>query len=320
MSWAVSDDSSGIVKVEVAVGSQPYAQQMRAFIALPDPTATAAAVTGQLEHQGTYWVSVRATNGAGLSTTHTSMPVLVDTTPPWPQGIITHAGSGMQRATTSLPCNFSMFMFREQESWLETVEVGLGSSHDAANVRAFQPVSGLPSELTFTGLQLADGLYYCVARATNIAGLVSVASSDAVTVDTSAPTPGAVFDAVVTSLTASDTITAALDQEYQAFKDHLGAVWTGQSDAHSGIVQIAVAVGTGTTAGTRESVLSFDSSPDLTHTNHVEFDTAAMGWDLTEGTRYHVTLRVTNGAGMHAYVLVLLGVHHAVRRAGDFAG
>lgn len=301
----MADAQSGISLVEVAVGSQPLAQQVLQYTALADASDTSAALTGlELEHQGEYWVSVRATNGAGIATTHTSLPVLVDASAPWPQGSIRHAGTGMQKDTMLLPCNYSMFSFVEQESWISTIAVGVGSSAGADDVRSFQDVAGpLPSEVIFMFLSLSDGDVFCVAKATNAAGLTTVASSPPIVVDTSPPLAGLVVDVVVDSLAADDAVTSALDTEFQAFVHQLGAAWAEQTDAHSGVVEVVAAVGTGTAPDARESVLSFASSADLTHANRVILDAGVLNGALEDGSTYYVTLRVTNGAGMQTYVV-----------------
>ncbi len=64
-SWSASDPESGIAKYEYSVGSYPDAADIKGWT--DAGTATSATITGlSLSEGGTYFITVRATNGEGL--------------------------------------------------------------------------------------------------------------------------------------------------------------------------------------------------------------------------------------------------------------
>jgi hypothetical protein len=75
ISPAPTDAESGISSVEYAIGTVPGAEDVRPYTACPDPT-TVSAYGLNLLSGATYYVTVKATNGAGLATTVASNPVL----------------------------------------------------------------------------------------------------------------------------------------------------------------------------------------------------------------------------------------------------
>jgi hypothetical protein len=72
---APSDPESGIALVEYAIGATPGGQQVSAFAACPNP-ARVTAYGLSLTPGATYYITVRATNGVGLTTTASSGPIL----------------------------------------------------------------------------------------------------------------------------------------------------------------------------------------------------------------------------------------------------
>ena len=72
-SWGFKDLQSGITKYEWSIGTTPYGQDIQPFTSIGLNThATNSELEGQLYHNRTYYVTVRATNGAGLYTDVTS--------------------------------------------------------------------------------------------------------------------------------------------------------------------------------------------------------------------------------------------------------
>ena len=69
-SWSFKDLESGILDYEWAIGTSPYKDDIQTFISVGLNTeATNNNLKRYLEHNSTYYVTVRATNGAGLSHT-----------------------------------------------------------------------------------------------------------------------------------------------------------------------------------------------------------------------------------------------------------
>ena len=66
-SWGFEDLESGIQSYEWSIGTTPYGQQIQKFVSVGLKTlATNSDLEGVLLHNETYYVTVRATNGAGL--------------------------------------------------------------------------------------------------------------------------------------------------------------------------------------------------------------------------------------------------------------
>ena len=71
--WRFRDPESGITEYLWAIGTAPYGQDIQAYESVGTATeATNASLAGILEHNTTYYVTVMATNGAGLSANATS--------------------------------------------------------------------------------------------------------------------------------------------------------------------------------------------------------------------------------------------------------
>ena len=71
--WAYRDLQSGIVEYQWAIGTAPNRDDIQPFMSVGTATeATNSNLLGALEHNTTYYVTVIATNGAGLSSNATS--------------------------------------------------------------------------------------------------------------------------------------------------------------------------------------------------------------------------------------------------------
>lgn len=71
--WRFHDPESGVTENFWAIGTTPYGQDVQAYESIGMATEAAnASLAGILEHNTTYYVSVIATNGAGLSANATS--------------------------------------------------------------------------------------------------------------------------------------------------------------------------------------------------------------------------------------------------------
>ncbi|MDQ7779968.1 MAG: fibronectin type III domain-containing protein, partial [Planctomycetota bacterium] len=167
-----SDPESGISGYEWAIGTSPGATDVHPFQDVG--MATSASTSHVMLTAGaTYYVTIRATNGAGLSTAASSDGVTVELTPPNPpMGLDVSLG----------PINLSLVV-----SWLPNDE------DDIAGYRAYRSqVSGGPYALAVSGLieqafapSFVDGgltqgvTYYYVVTAVDFAGNESGYSAEA---------------------------------------------------------------------------------------------------------------------------------------------
>jgi len=269
-----ADAESGIVLYEWAIGTAAGGTEVQPFTGVD--TATSATSTGLSLATGTlYYVTVRATNGAGLRTAAASDGVLVDGTPPVAGTVRDGAGADLtyQASTTTLSASWSGFSDAETGVMYDWA---IGTSPGATDVQAFVPV-GTASNASNGALALADGTtYFVTIRATNAAGLTVSAGSDGVTVDATPPSPGSVSDG------------ASSDIDFQTSLTSIDASWTGFADAQSGVVRYEWAIGT-TSGGT--DVQAFTSAGTST-------SATSSSLALSTGATYYVTVRAFSGAGL----------------------
>lgn len=183
---AFTDAESGIAGYEWAIGTTPGGTETQAFTSVGLVTsASNTALT--LSTGATYYASVRATNGAGLTTTATSDGLLVDATAP-PAGTVSE-GSGADidftGSATTIQANWSGFA--DLQSGIAGYEWAIGTTAGGSDVQSFTAV-GLLTSVSNAGLTLTHGTrYFVTVRATNNSGLTVTATGDGVTSVTTPP-------------------------------------------------------------------------------------------------------------------------------------
>jgi hypothetical protein len=270
-----SDGGSGVAGYEWAIGTTSGGTQVQAFTSVALATSASNSALS-LTNGTTYFVTVRATNGVGLTVTATSDGVTVDTSAPVAGTVNDGAGADVdvQTSTTTIQANWSGFS--DAQSGVAGYEWAIGTSAGGTQIQGFTSV-GMSSSASNGALPLANGTtYFVTIRATNVAGLTVTASSDGVLVDGSAPVAGTVNDG------------AAADVDVQTSTTTIQANWSGFSDAHSGIAGYEWAIGT-TSGGTQ--IQAFASVGSATSASNGSLA-------LTNGSTYFVTVRATNGSGL----------------------
>lgn len=295
--WSSSDAQSGVTKYEYAVGTTSGGTEVVAWANAG--TATEKTVTGLSLVSGTrYYISVRATNGAGLvSQVGTSDGILADATPPTTP-VVTDDGTYTKNATTL----HAAWTSADPETGITLYEYSIGTSARGTNLVGWTGI-GTTTSVTRPDLVLASGAtYYVNVRATNAAGLLStIGSSDGITVDTTAPPAPTVTDdgAYTSNVTQLHARLACVDPE-------------------SGVASYEYAVGT-TPSGT--DIVNWHSGgagPDITITS----------LSLSTGATYYISARATNGAGLTGAPAVSDGIKVdntapvglVVTDDGDFTG
>ena len=141
--------------------------------------------------QPSFFVTIRATNGAGSSVTSTSDGVRVDTTPPVSERQPVHfdveyslsESVDYQSSNTTI---YASWKFVDVESDIVDYSWAIGSTLGGTELQDFVSVGtqtyGINRNLA--GQLSHNGVYYVMVEATNGAGLSSNASSDGVTVIT----------------------------------------------------------------------------------------------------------------------------------------
>ena len=270
--WSSSDAQSGIAKYEYAVGTTAGGTDTLAWTNAgvgPELDSGEKTITGLILASGAhYYISVRATNGAGLvSAVGTSDGILVDATPPTTP-VVTDDGAYTQSTNTL----HAAWTSADPETGITLYEYCIGTSAGGSNLVGWTGI-GTATSVTRSDLALANGAAYFVSiRATNGIGLVSaVGSSDGITVDTTPPPAPTVTD----------------DGAYTANASQLHAT-VACNDPESGVASYECAVGT-TALGT--DVVNWRAAgagPDITIT----------GLSLTTGVTYYISARATNRAGI----------------------
>jgi len=273
--WSFTDTHSGITGYELGIGSSANATDVRGFVSLGTSTSGSAAGLS-LSSGSTYYLTVRATNGAGLSTVASSNGFVADGSAPANQFVYDGIGGDIafQTAKTSLSAEWS---FSDAESGIAQYDWAIGTTAGGTNVRAYTS-AGTATNATASSLTLTDGVtYYVTVRATNGAGLQTSTSSNGVRVDSTPPTSSFVRDGVGT------------DIAYQSSTTVLSSNWS-FADPHSGVAQYEWAIGT-TSGGTQvQAFTAVGTSTSAT----------ANSLALSHGATYYVTVRATNSAGLSA--------------------
>ncbi|MHB9035641.1 MAG: beta-alanine-activating enzyme beta-propeller domain-containing protein [Armatimonadota bacterium] len=261
-----ADAESGIVSYECAVGTTPGGTDI---VGWQSAGVGPEAIIGGLamEDGVTYYVSARATNGAGLTgPAGTSDGIKVDASGPtglavWDDGLFT----GNE---TSLHGRWSAI---DPESGIAGYKYCIGTVAGSNDIADWLDV-GNATEATREGLSLSAGAtYYITVIATNGAGGDSApASSDGIVVDITPPSVPTVTD----------------NGQYWGFKTSIYASWT-SFDTESGVVEYQMSVGT--TPGGAD-VAAWANVGNVTSYTRA-------GLHLQDGVTYYVNIKAKNGAG-----------------------
>ena len=139
----------------------------------------------QLNHQGTYYITVRVQNGAGVYTVKTTDEIKVDLTPPIVSKVI--PVSDVTSCVTNCTLVSNVTFFEDKESGVKSCSYAIRNS--SYLVTGFVN-NGLRKTVEATGLQLVAGeRYYTVVRCENNVGMVTEQMSTIpVLVDDTPPT------------------------------------------------------------------------------------------------------------------------------------
>lgn len=266
-SWSASDPESGIAEYRYAVGTTPGGANVLGWTSAG--TQTSATIEPlSLADGGTYYISVKAANGAGIEgPSGTSDGIRVDLTPPTTP-TVTDDGAFTIDSTRL----HAVWSASDPQSGIAKYEYAVGTSAGAADVVDWTS-AGNATEATITGLSLGSGIRYFISvRATNGAESVSqVGSSDGIYVESTPPTTPMVTD----------------EGDYTRSTTTLSASWTAE-DPETGVAAYSYAIGTApgldnvvpwTNAGTTTSVTRSDLA-------------------LDHGETYYVSVKATNGIGL----------------------
>ena len=230
----------------------------------------------------TYFFSVKAVNGAGLTgnATNSNGQTVVDTTPPSAPANVrdgTGADISTTSSTTQLSANWDAAT--DAESGISGYQYAIGTSAGGTQTVNWTSLGNVTT-VTKTGLTLTVGqTYYFSVQAVNGAGLTGSAtnSNGQTVVDVTAPSaPANVRDGTGADISTTSSTT------------QLSANWDAATDAESGISGYQYAIGT--TAGGTQTV-NWTSLGNVT-------TVTKTGLTLSVGQTYYFSVQAVNGAGL----------------------
>ena len=279
---ASTDNESGISGYQYAIGTTAGGTQTANWTNLGNVTTVTQTgltlVAGQ-----TYFFSVQAVNGAGLTgnaTNSNGQTVVVDSTPPSPPPNV-RDGTGTDISTTSSTTQLSANWdaSTDNESSISGYQYAIGTTAGGTQIVNWTSLGNVTT-VTKTGLSLVEGqTYFFSVQAVNGVGLTGNATnSNGQTVTDSTPPsrPGSVRDGLGTDISTTTSTT------------QLSANWDASSDNESGISGYQYAIGTA--AGGTQTV-------NWTLLGNVTFVTKT-GLSLTVGQTYYFGVRAVNGVGL----------------------
>jgi len=266
------DVESDVVGFAWAIGTTPSGENVLSRTDLGPVSSAEAAI--DLQDGATYFVTVFATNGAGLAAAVTSAGVTVDSTAPPPVTDVELAADtdndGVAWVVSGSIVTASWAGVADPHTDV-TYRWSIGTTQHGQQVLPWTPV-GTATSATASALQLIPGMrYYATVESTNEAGLRTHVASGALAIDPLAPRPGRVANGP----SLSNPI------RFQTSTTTLECAWGEFVDTLSGVESFHV--GFGSAVGAADTV-AFSVQPATVSTF------AASGLSLLSGTTYFCTV------------------------------
>ncbi|KAK2183533.1 hypothetical protein NP493_308g03123 [Ridgeia piscesae] len=278
--YGQSSHHSGIVKYEYAIGTSPDGVDVQDYTDV-GVTNMAVATRLTLRDGSTYFVTVRATDHVGRSTTAQSAGITIDSTEPEVRSVPINVGGSYSTVRTEFSAAWKN-VFVDPENGIQFYYWCLGSKAGYCDTMPYMKTTETKASTKLDQLHhFADGLpVYVSVQAVNRVGLTAVATSRAVIVDASPPAAGHVYDVI------DDTQTT--DVDYTTVSTKIGATWSGFHDPHSHVTGYSVNIGKCPSCG------------DILETSHVGIATNILLDHVTmeRGVTYYTTIEACNGAGL----------------------
>ncbi|XP_071088930.1 uncharacterized protein [Haliotis cracherodii] len=282
------DEESGIKEYVVSMGTRPAYDDVSATF-VTDQDCLDLDTSNNLVDGHSYYISLKAFNGAGLYTLSSSRPVVVDTTPP----STGHVFDGVQSAATPGDKDKDYITstsevgaywegFDDPHSSVATYRVKVGTCTGCGD-KLEEIEFGNTKNISLQHLLLSPGVkYFTTVTACNTAGLCSSSStSDGVILDSSPPVTGTVQDG-----------TGDVDIQFQAVRTFLGCKWRGFYDPESGLDHYEWHVGI--TPGGDEILASRNAAME-----EVIFHILSRDQQLPVGQMIYTTVRCFNKGGLY---------------------
>ncbi|XP_065175686.1 uncharacterized protein LOC135805560 [Sycon ciliatum] len=249
--------------------------------------ATSGTTTGlNMVHGTIYMACVNAVDRAGNKAEKCSDGLTIDAVPPAAGTVLDIDPSGGSLIDIDYQSDAARLKTRWQGftalSGILSYSWGIGTAPGQSDVIAMQSY-GLASMGTKSSLKLNSGTkYYSVIKCTSRSGLTTTVSSDGVTVDTSPPVVGSIFDLCVDNCGSLDDI------DFTASNTKFSLRWSGFSDSQSGIKGYFWNY-------------AYCGRTILLHSSDIDAGTATrseVAVSVTTGVKYCMQVRVVNKAGL----------------------
>ncbi|XP_067663255.1 uncharacterized protein [Haliotis asinina] len=284
-----SDEESGTKSYSVAMGTRhAYADVVEYVMTVEE--CLDIDTFNKTEDGHSYYITVKAINGAGLYTLSTSRPLVVDTTPPSSghvydgvQSDVTHDDKDKDYITSVSEMAAYWEGFGDPHSSVAMYKVKVGTCKGCDD-KMNEAKTGLHQYISLQHILLSPGVkYFTTVTACNTAGLCSSSStSDGVILDSSPPVPGTVQDG-----------TGDVDIQFQATRTFIGCKWRGFSDPESGLDHYEWRIGTNPGA---DDILKARTAA----VGEVIFHTLKRDQQLPVGRTLYSTIRAFNKAGQYS--------------------
>ena len=285
---------------KVGVGSYPGADDVVKFqtVNLPFPVSQLrsnwrSSRSYSLENGRKYYISVWATNSAGLFTIASSKALISDWEPP-KNGVVLDGWGLADNEYQSYSFVYRVHWYGFSDfSGVDRVYVGLTST-PRSQVCEVSPLELVPSDLSYhvlSGFTLQSGRrYYACLKATDKAGNAAYYWSNGLLIDTTPPRPGYVQDGK-----------PGVDIDVQTENSILRATWGNFTDDETVVTYYQLAFGTS------------PGGIDIQDFTKVGLVTAAVSSrlkvaELTSGQRYYATVIAYNVLGMPSLTVSSDGV------------
>ena len=292
----ITDPESGISQSEYCLGTKPLGCQIKPMTTIG--TNKSFTCPECVVHEGErVFVTVRVTNGAGLSETLSSDGMMLDISPPL-MGDVTHGshitGTDYSVMLENWNVTMSWYGVEDAESGVQSCAWTIENTNGAiwfekkiTNYSIYGESSVFSDNKTYKDLNFIRGItYFNVLKCLNRAKIQATMRSDGFHVEPVWPVPGRVRDGMV----------SGTDLDYVTNTKVVSANWDPfVADSKDPVVDYEIAIGTG---ADKEDILSFVSIGLKTS---IEKDLAPDIPDidvLETGIKYYVTIRATTSSGL----------------------
>ncbi|PFX19966.1 Versican core protein [Stylophora pistillata] len=280
---------SAVLNYRFAIGTQPFQDDIVSF----ENVQLATQVTKNdlsLSHANVYYVTVIATNLAGLSKNVSSLGLIIDTTPPLAVDSDIHDGVGgddIEYISPNMAIQAYWEDVRDPESGIMESKYCLGTKPRGCQIKAMASVGANLSFTCPTCHAYAGERVYVTVHVTNGAGISVTRSSDGMLLDVSPPLMGDVID-------GNDL--AGVDYNVVLVNWNVSMSWFGVEDAESG-VRSCMWVTVGEDGSKIQQV---DIANSSTYGKRKAFSNSQRYADLPfiKNITYHNVLTCWNNAGM----------------------